>query len=357
MLHIDTAEESHVSIVDMTQPTTVNMTFDTSLVDLKPNASFSTTESDPSDYGAPAPSHNFTTPKIEQHSLFEDFGELELPSQQTPKQTQGTQSSRAPALPKSPTPVQHLPTQDAYDQWATVYDSDGNMLQAIDDLELTTLLPAFLEQAQTSVTTPTISLLDLGCGTGRNTAKLLSHPVPSCRQVTVTGLDFSSGMLEVAAEKLRNGVQEGRVRLAQCECFPTTSNPTASPLPNVSGLTPVDALISTLVLEHIPLTPFFATVFSLLLPGGLALVTNMHEDMGKMSQAGFVDANGVKVRGESWVYSVEETVREAERQGFEVLSVREREVREEDLDRGVGRRGAKWVGVRVWYGVVVRKVS
>jgi hypothetical protein len=34
----------------------------------------------------------------------------------------------------------------------------------------------------------------------------------------------------------------------------------------------------------------------------------------------------------------------------------EREVREEDLSAGgVGERGRKWVGVRVWYAVWVRK--
>ena len=32
--------------------------------------------------------------------------------------------------------VQNISTQDAYNQWASVYDTDGNMLQAIDDLEL-----------------------------------------------------------------------------------------------------------------------------------------------------------------------------------------------------------------------------
>jgi SAM-dependent methyltransferase len=354
LLHIDTASHLYILPFDMTQPTTVDMTFDTSLVDLKPNTSFSTTESDSSDHGAPNSDPTFQTPKIEQHSLFEDFEDR---SQKTPKHSQQTQSSRAPVFPKSSTPVQHVPTQDAYDQWATVYDSDGNMLQAIDDLELTSLLPAFLQQVQSSVVTPTISLLDLGCGTGRNTAKLLSYPVPLGRQITVTGLDFSRGMLDIASQKLQGGVEGGRVKLAQCECFPTTSNPSASPFPSVPNLSPVNALISTLVLEHIPLTPFFATISSLLLPGGLALVTNMHEDMGKISQAGFVNKQGMKVRGESWVYSVQETLDEAVKRGFEVLSVTERDVRKEDLERGVGMRGRKWVGVRVWYGVVLKKVG
>lgn len=331
----------------MTQPNNVNMTFDTSLVDLNPNASFSTTESDPSDFGTA----NFTgkTPTIQQPSLFEDQ------SQETPKQSQ-TLSPKLTSPPKSSTPIQHIGTQEAYDQWATVYDSDGNMLQAIDDLELATLLPQFLKQVQDSTGTPTISLLDLGCGTGRNTQKLLDFALPPNRRGIVIGLDFSKNMLELAAKKLRV-YNDGRLRLEQCDCFPTSTNPSAPPFPSVDGLTPVNAVLSTLVLEHVPLQSFFSTLSTLLLPGGLALVTNMHADMGARSQAGFVNEQGVKVRGSSFAHTVQGTIDEAMRAGFEILGVREREVSRGDVESGmVGERGWKWVGVKVWYGVVLRKI-
>lgn len=78
------------------------------------------------------------------------------------------------------------------------------------------------------------------------------------------------------------------------------------------------------------------------------------------SQAGFVNVAGVKVRGASFVHSVEDMRLAAGRAGFEVLGVREREVREGDVigeEARVGRRGRKWVGVRVWVGMVVRKVG
>jgi SAM-dependent methyltransferase len=332
----------------MTQPNTVNMTFDTSLVDLNPNASFSTTESDPSDFGAPYA--NAKTPIIQQPSLFEDQ------SQETPKQSQ-TSSNTMPPPAKSPTPVQHIGTQEAYDQWAAVYDSDGNMLQAIDDIELATLLPYFLELVQDSTSTPTISLLDLGCGTGRNTRKLLDAALRPGGTSTAIGLDFSKGMLDIAAEKLR-GYSDGRVRLEQCDCFPTVNDPSASPLPAVPNLTPVNGLISTLVLEHVPLNAYFATLSSLLVSGGVALITNMHSDMGAKSQAGFVNKDGVKVRGSSFAHTVQETLEEARQAGFNVEHVMERAMTREDVESGaVGERGWKWVGVKVWYDVVVRKVE
>jgi SAM-dependent methyltransferase len=336
----------------MTQPTSVNKTFDTSLVDLNPNASFSTTESDPSDFGALNPTTK--TPTIQQQSLFIDQ------SQETPKPSQAFPSSLTSPPTKSSTSVQHIATQEAYDQWASVYDSDGNMLQAIDDIELDTLLPQFFAQVQMRANTSAISLLDLGCGTGRNTAKLLSFASPTGKTTTVIGLDFSKGMLDIAVEKLRAfnvGSGSPRLRLEQCDCFPTVNNPSAPPLPNVPGLTPVNAVLSTLVLEHVPLPAYFSTLAALLLPNGLAFVTNMHADMGAKSQAGFVNKDGVKVRGSSFAHTVQDTVDEAVRVGFEVISLQEREMRSGDVESGrVGERGWKWVGVKVWFGVVVKKV-
>jgi SAM-dependent methyltransferase len=337
----------------MTRPTTVNMTFDTSLVDLNPNASFSTTESDPSDFGTA----HFTakTPIIQQPSLFQDQ------SQETPKQSQTLSPNLTPPPPKSSTPVQHIGTQEAYDQWAAVYDSDGNMLQAIDDIELATLLPQFLKQVHNSASTSSISLLDLGCGTGRNTKKLLDFKIPSDRQSTVVGLDFSRGMLDLAAEKLRgynNSLDISRVRLEQCDCFPTAKDPTAPPFPSVPDLTPVNGVISTLVLEHVPLAAYFSTISTLLLPGGFAFITNMHSDMGAKSQAGFVNKDGVKVRGTSFAHTVQDTVNEAMRAGFEILNLEEREMTKEDIESGaVSTRGWKWLGTKVWYGLVLRKVT
>ena len=316
---------------NMTQPS-INSTFDTSLVDLNPNVSFSTTESDPSDAGMSTTTEKIPTPTRLAQDLHQD----------TPQASQVMP-------PKTPTPVQHIGTQEAYDQWATVYDTDGNMLQSIDDSELNTLLPSLLDEVA-STSSPTITVLDLGCGTGRNTARLLSHAWPANKTVHVTGLDFSFGMLNHARTKLAPLAASAanlNLRLEHCDPF----------APSTLALPPQDIVISTLVLEHIPLPTFSSTLSALLAPGGTALVTNMHAEMGSRSSAGFVNADGVKVRGESYVYTLAETVAAAERAGLRVLSARERSVSRDDLETGVvGKRGEKWVGWRVWFGVVVRKV-
>lgn len=325
----------------MTHPS-IHTTFDTSLVDLNPNISFSTTESDPSDAGMSTAIQKITTSS---------------PSPLTQSHDQGTPHASQAIPPKPSTPVQHIDTQAAYDQWASIYDTDGNMLQSIDDDELNALLPPLLSHIA-SHPNPSISVLDLGCGTGRNTARLLLHPWPGGKQISVTGLDFSAGMLAGAHSKLAplaSTLSDNiTLRLEHCDPFPQPPSPPFDP--SLLALPPQNLILSTLVLEHIPLPTFFATLSSLLAPAGLAVITNMHSHMGSRSQAGFVNADGVKVRGESYVYELEQTVQAAKDAGLEVVSARERGVEEKDVESGVvGERGRKWVGWKVWFGVVFRK--
>ena len=344
----------------MTQPTSVDATFDTSLIDLNPNASFSTTESDPSDLGPSSLAGKISSTQQLAHSNQQRHGLSKLPH---PLPSEGKVSSEtwADTIDKTQVHVQHVPTQDAYDQWAHVYDSDGNMLQSIDDIEVAVLLSEMFSHMSTNVQAGNISLLDLGCGTGRSTAKLFSH-LHEVNKSSILGLDFSRAMLDVATEKLSLLVRgaNGRVtlRLECCDCFPTICNPSASPLPVVTNFSPANAAISTLVLEHIPLDAYFTTLSTLVLPGGMALITNMHADMGRVSQAGFINAQGVKIRGKSFAHTVGETVNAAKNAGFTVITTKERKMTNEDIESGmVGERGRKWVGVNVWYGILLEKNS
>lgn len=129
--------------------------------------------------------------------------------------------------------------------------------------------------------------------------------------------------------------------------------------PAAAGEGPFDAILTTLVLEHFPLSTFLTILDKMIRHGGMVLLTNMHPDMGARSQAGFVSVDGegrqVKVRGRSWVHGVEETADCARAMGFEVMgSVGERAVTEGILE-GLGDRARKWLGTRVWYGMVLRK--
>ncbi|KAI2620845.1 putative methyltransferase [Xylaria nigripes] len=243
--------------------------------------------------------------------------------------------------------IRYLPTNEAYDKWADVYDSDGNFLQALDDMELKTLFPRFLSAVKSP---KPWRMVDLGCGTGRNTALLLGIP-----EAEIIALDASKGMLEVARTRLR-GAGRG-LRLEIFDMLATSATPAFVPAHTADGV------ISTLVVEHVPLPTFFAHVARLLRPGGVLLLTNMHSQMGGISQAGFVDvATGEKIRPTSHAHTVEDVVLEARRHGLEVetdeqsVGIVERAV-DEDMVATLGIRSGKWVSITCWFGGIFRKMS
>ncbi|TGO58250.1 hypothetical protein BCON_0057g00380 [Botryotinia convoluta] len=114
-------------------------------------------------------------------------------------------------------------------------------------------------------------------------------------------------------------------------------------------------VISTLVLKPLPLDTLFSTMTFLLKPGsdvnnGRGLITNMHAEMGRLSQAGFsdeIEGKKTKVRGESYVYEIEEVVEEGKKWRFHFVGgVLERTVEITDIEEDgsglkLGRGGRK----------------
>ncbi|KAL4977375.1 hypothetical protein BDW66DRAFT_39520 [Aspergillus desertorum] len=267
--------------------------------------------------------------------------------------------------------IEYVETVEAYNKWAEkVYDTDGNFLQALDTIEMKDLLPRFvvLAQAQADqkpgmvLCEQILKLVDLGCGTGRNTLQLAKL---APKEAQIIGLDASPGMLKIAKGTLQTQgvmgpVDGGRVVLGVYDLL----SPQRESLPvSLRGGTGASGAISTLVLEHIPLDKFFEGAAQLIRPGGYLLVTNMHSEMGAISQAGFVDVgSGKKIRPTSYAHEIGNVIAAAERAGFEVVpltdgeSMRERRVDEEMVER-LGSRARKWVGIMVWFGVFFRMRS
>lgn len=123
--------------------------------------------------------------------------------------------------------------------------------------------------------------------------------------------------------------------------------------------TGVDAVVCTLVIEHLPsLASFFALIRGVLRDGGWALVTNMHEDMGAVTGAGFTDENGNRITMEKYAH----TAKEVERAGLEAGLIIEgptmvRGVEDEEHAKALSPRALKWVGKNMLYGMVFRKGS
>lgn len=236
-----------------------------------------------------------------------------------------------------------------------VYDTDGNFLQALDTIEMQQLLPQLLNKVAANTQPGPAKLVDLGCGTGRNTRQLLKF---APQDAHIVGLDASPGMLDVARtaidkEKELDPSLANRVSL---EIYDLLRSPPAPPECSLGAA----GVISTLVLEHIPVDRFFEGAAAVMRPGGYFLLTNMHSEMGSISQAGFVDtATGTKIRPTSYSHTIEDVLGAAEKAGFEVEElggerVRERKVNEM-MVQDLGKRANKWIGVTVWFGICFRK--
>lgn len=184
-----------------------------------------------------------------------------------------------------------------YDQWAQVYDHDKNPLVALEE--------PLVREALGDVAG--LSVLDLGCGTGRHALWLASAGA------VVTGIDFSEGML---AEARRKPGAEG-VRFLAHDLH--------EPLPFKAAS--FDRVVSGLVLEHlVDLGGFFAEARRVLRPGGFAVVSAMHPAMFlRGTQARFTDPEtGEKVQPGSVAHSMGEFVMAAVRAGFTLDAIEER---------------------------------
>jgi len=187
--------------------------------------------------------------------------------------------------------------RSGYDRWASIYDREANPLIALEE--------PVVREALGEV--GGLSVLDLGCGTGRHSVWLANAGA------TVTGVDFSEGMLEAARRK----PGAGAVRFLAHDLH--------QPLPFAGGS--FDLVVSGLVLEHLEeLDAFFAEARRVLRPGGRAVVSAMHPAMFlKGVQARFTDPDsGEKVQPGSFAHSIGDFAMAAVRAGFALDGIDER---------------------------------
>jgi len=183
-----------------------------------------------------------------------------------------------------------------YDRWAAIYDHDANPLQALEG-------PA-LRSAVGDIRGLTV--LDLGCGTGRHSLWLAESGA------NVTAVDFSEGML--AEAKGKPGADAVRF----------LAHDLHQPLPFDAAT--FDLVVSGLVLEHLrDLDLFFSEAYRVIKPGGRAVVSTMHPAMFlRGTQARFTDpASGELVQPGSIAHPVGAFVMAALRAGFTINAVDE----------------------------------
>jgi malonyl-CoA O-methyltransferase len=176
-----------------------------------------------------------------------------------------------------------------YDRWAEIYDHEQNPLIALEE--------PVVREALGEVSG--LSVLDLGCGTGRHALWLAN------RGARVTAIDFSEGML--AEARAKPGADGVRFLVHDLH----------RPLPFEAGA--FDRVVSGLVLEHLHDLAFvFGEAHRVLAPGGHAVVSAMHPAMFlKGAYARFTDpATGEKVAPGSVPHQVGDFVMAAVHAGF-----------------------------------------
>jgi len=151
--------------------------------------------------------------------------------------------------------------QQAYNSWATQYDTNENKTR---DLEARSL-------RETLATLSFTHCLEIGCGTGKNTVWLME------KAATVTAVDLSDEMLAKAKEK----ITAAHVQFVQADITQ----------PWTFAAKQYDLVGFSLVLEHIELlSPIMKKLADVLTTGGYLYISELHP---------FKQYNGSKARFET----------------------------------------------------------
>lgn len=184
--------------------------------------------------------------------------------------------------------------QKAYNYWAQTYDSMANITRDLEEIAAKETLGLL------DFTT----VLELGCGTGKNTRWLAE------KATSLIGLDFSEEMLARAREK----VPSGNVRFQQADLL--------HPWPVDDHF--ADLITCSLVLEHIEnLDLIFAQAAKKLKPGGTFYCCELHPfKQYEGSKAKYQSENGT-VELEVYTHHVSEYVGAALSNGFQLAGLKD----------------------------------
>ena len=193
--------------------------------------------------------------------------------------------------------------RQAYSDWAATYDSDRNLTRDLDQAVTRNILANLHCK----------SVLELGCGTGKNTALLGEIGERVC------AIDFSPRMIERARDKLRSDNVSFEVA------------DIAQPWPCEGGS--YDLIVCNLVLEHIrDLSFIFAEAFRVLVTQGRFFLCELHPARQYEGKQANFQRNGKMTAIESFIHHLTDFPDAANDCGFSLESMKEWR-HEEDRDQ------------------------
>ena len=184
--------------------------------------------------------------------------------------------------------------QNAYNEWSEIYDTNENRTRDLDQKVTRDMLTGQRFQ----------SILELGCGTGKNTAFLIQIGEQ------VHALDFSQGMIERAKAKVK--AENIRFSLADLtDHWPCQDNA-------------YDVITCNLVLEHIKdLSHIFSEAARVMQPNGRFLINELHPFKQYQGTKARFESRSAMIEVEAFVHHISDFTNAAQANGFRLARLNE----------------------------------
>ncbi|MBN4072768.1 methyltransferase domain-containing protein [Crocinitomix catalasitica] len=184
--------------------------------------------------------------------------------------------------------------QESYNDWASGYDEMENKTRNLEkEVALATLGGRFFDH-----------ILELGCGTGKNTAWLAEQ------SKRLVALDFSSEMLRQAKDKIKNPVVHFK------ECDLNSDWPVEDSLANL--------ISCSLVLEHIEnLKPIFTKAYTKLASGGEFYLCEYHPAKQYLGKGAKFQNEDQTIRLEVFIHHTSDFTCAGIEAGFSIMELKE----------------------------------
>lgn len=187
-----------------------------------------------------------------------------------------------------------MKTEKAYNIWANKYDLNPNKTRDLDQISTREILKRYEFR----------NVLELGCGTGKNTEFLLE------KAKFLIGLDFSDEMLKIARQK----IQDSRVQFKKVDLNNSWDMESKS----------FDLVTSSLTIEHIQdLDSIFTKANHVLVNEGLFFISELHPFKQCSGSGARFERDQKSIELQTFTHHTSDYIGSAKKNGFELVELQE----------------------------------